>query len=90
MPPAQAVAIATQHRLPVVISDVPLHRRVRVHYLWLPDHPDPRIHASLTELLTDVIRNGHRALAIAAPAAYTDGGYYSLTLQPPDGGTPDG
>lgn len=56
--------LAAHLRIPVVLPDAQIHRRIAVHYLWLPDAGAPAIHGAVVEVLQEIAGAGFRNFAM--------------------------
>ena len=64
----------------LIIPDVQVTRRARLHVLWSPGESDPWMDASLVDQLLKAFDEGIKDVVIMSPGYESDGRYWHLQL----------
>lgn len=83
-------ALAAALGRPVLFADSPLHRRVAVHFLWLPYAPSPKVYRDLAIVLEELARAELPEFGVLRDLPNGTASYYNLRLTPPPENQPHG
>lgn len=77
--------LAADLRLPVLLADQQIHRRVAAHFVWMPTAQSPHILRTIPEVISAIAGAAHPGAAIILGEAAQHLAYQVLVFDPQPG-----